>query len=71
LVVGGKMPALTEHEISRTLVLNLSGKARGASAQHRIFLPLTASSALQELRRGALLRKDGDNGWAPSQNAIG
>jgi hypothetical protein len=40
-----------QREISRALVLNLSGKASGASALPRIFLPLTEPSLLSRATR--------------------
>jgi hypothetical protein len=45
-----------QREISRVLVLNLSGKPSGAQALHRISLPLTEPSLLS---RGTLYNRVG------------
>src|SRR6266851_5728486 len=42
---------MIQREISRALVLNLSGKASGATALPRIFLSLTAPSLLSRTAR--------------------
>jgi hypothetical protein len=55
-MVGGTMfrREMIQREISRVLVLNLSGKTCGASAQHRITMSLTEPSLLS---RGTLVPK--------------
>src|ERR1019366_3362091 len=53
-MVGGRIfhREMIQREISRALVLNLSGKASGAQTLHRTTMPLTEPSLLS---RGTLL----------------
>src|SRR6266849_5238238 len=58
---------MIQREISRALVLNLSGKASGATALPRIFLSLTAPSLLSRPTRHHLLFADNMTVYEPLQ----
>ena len=60
-MVGGTVfhREMIQREISRVLVLSLSGKASGALALHRTTMPLTEPSLLSRGTREILLRGTG------------
>src|SRR5713226_7959803 len=68
---------MIQREISRALVLNLSGKASGATALPRIFLSLTAPSLLSRPTRpegdsvhGLREVQEGDHASVPRRHQV-